>query len=78
MQPQATQTPPATEQKAAEAPADKMPAGPTKAPAKSGYGKRPMWQWVLIYVVLAIIVYGVIYYVWIRKSGTGTGSTGGY
>lgn len=43
-------------------------------PAK-GYGKRPMWQWVLIYVVVAIVVYGLIYLIFIRKSG---GSGGGY
>jgi hypothetical protein len=34
------------------------------------YGKRPMWQWILIYVVVAIIIYGIIYYVFIRDSGT--------
>ncbi len=28
----------------------------------SGYGKRPMWQWVVLYVVIAAIVYGLIYY----------------
>lgn len=26
------------------------------------YGKRPLWQWVFIYLVLAVIVYGLIYY----------------
>ena len=26
-----------------------------------GYGKRPVWQWVVIYLVIAVIVYGVIY-----------------
>jgi hypothetical protein len=48
---------------------------PSQKPSK-GYGKRPMWQWILLYVVVAIIVYGVIYLVFIHKSG-GT-STGGY
>lgn len=28
-----------------------------------------MWQWVVIYLVLAIIVYGLIYYVFFRHSG---------
>ncbi|MDD4989377.1 MAG: hypothetical protein PHV42_03040 [Candidatus Pacebacteria bacterium] len=28
----------------------------------SGYGKRPVWQWVLIYLVIGGIVYGIIYY----------------
>jgi len=35
----------------------------------NGYGKRPMWQWVLIYVVLAVILYGAIYYLFIRGGG---------
>ncbi len=37
-------------------------------PAK-GYGKRPMWQWVVIYVIVAAIVYGIIYYAFVRKTG---------
>jgi len=71
MQPQATMTPPSTEQKKTEPAPAAGSVGPTQTtPAKAGYGKRPMWQWVLIYVVLAIIVYGIIYFVWIRKSGS--------
>lgn len=49
-----------------------------KKPEK-GYGKRPVWQWVLIYVVAAIIIYGLIYYIFIRNgnsSGSGGGSLG--
>ena len=42
--------------------------------ATKGYGKRSAKQWVLIYVVAAIIVYGLIYLIFIRKSG---GSGGG-
>lgn len=26
------------------------------------YGKRPLWQWMLIYIIFAAIVYGFIYY----------------
>jgi hypothetical protein len=37
-----------------------------------GYGKRPLWQWVLLYVIIAIILYGLIYYFFIHKSGGGT------
>ncbi len=41
-------------------------------PVKSGtYGKRPLWQWIVIYVIVAVIVYGLIYLLFIRKSGTG-------
>lgn len=32
-----------------------------------GY-KRPVWQWVLIYVVIAAILYGLIYLLFIKKS----------
>jgi hypothetical protein len=47
------------------------PEQPQK-PSKS-YGKRPMWQWVVIYLIVAVIVYGLIYLLFIHKSG----STGG-
>ncbi|MDO8498990.1 MAG: hypothetical protein Q7S44_04360 [bacterium] len=36
------------------------------------YGKRPLWQWILIYVVIAIIVYGLIYYFFLGKRGSST------
>ncbi len=51
-------------------PENKQPQKPAK-----GYGKRPVWQWVLIYVVVAIIVYGLIYVLFIHKSGS-TGTSG--
>lgn len=35
----------------------------------SGYGKRPMWQWVLMYVVVGGIVYGLVYYYFFAGSG---------
>lgn len=28
----------------------------------NGYGKRPMWQWIVIYVVVGAIVYAGAYY----------------
>lgn len=40
-----------------------------------GYGKRPMWQWILIYVVVAAIVYTAIYLIFFHK---GSSSGGGY
>lgn len=36
---------------------------------KSGYGKRPLWQWILIYVVIGIVIYGLIYYFVVAKKG---------
>ena len=38
-----------------------------------GYGKRPVWQWAVIYLIAAIIIYGIIYLVFFRKSGGGSG-----
>ena len=45
-----------------------------KPPAK--YGKRPMWQWIVLYVVLAIIVYAIVYLTFFHSSSTGSGTTG--
>ncbi|HVV67223.1 MAG TPA: hypothetical protein VHB72_04110 [Candidatus Saccharimonadales bacterium] len=51
-----------------------VPEKPSK-----GYGKRPMWQGIVLYVVIAIIVYGLIYLLFIHKSGGSSGgNTGGY
>ncbi len=52
-------------------PEQTQPTKPTK-----GYGKRPMWQWVVLYVVIGAIVYGLIYYFFIHKTGSSSG--GGY
>ncbi len=43
---------------------------PQKQPQKSGgYGKLSKKQWVLIYIVGAVVVYGLIYLLFIRDSG---------
>lgn len=34
-----------------------------------GYGKRPLWQWVVIYLVIGAVVYGLIYYFVLAKKG---------
>ena len=87
MQPQTTAPPTQTPPPAPASPTPQMPQTPpidpaapavtAAAPEKKAYGKRPKWQWVLIYVVVAAIVYGIVYYVFIRKTGT-TGTTSGY
>ncbi|MBI4034536.1 hypothetical protein HY380_01405 [Candidatus Saccharibacteria bacterium] len=46
---------------------------PEKKPAKS-YGGRSKTQWLVIYLIIAAIVYFIIYWFWIRDTG---GSTGG-
>lgn len=34
-----------------------------------GYGKRPLWQWIVLYVILGGLLYGLIYYFVIAKHG---------
>jgi hypothetical protein len=36
---------------------------------KGNYGKRPLWQWILIYVVVGGIIYFAIYYFFLSKHG---------
>ena len=42
----------------------------------SGYGKRPLWQWILIYLVVGGVVYGLVYYFVIAKKGGYTNTYG--
>jgi len=30
---------------------------------KNSYKKRPLWQWAVTYLVVALVAYGLIYYV---------------
>ncbi len=36
---------------------------------QSGYGKRPLWQWVVIYLVVGGIIYAGVYYFFLAKKG---------
>lgn len=36
---------------------------------KYGYGKRPLWQWIVIYLIIGGLVYAAIYYFVIAKRG---------
>ncbi len=46
-------------------------------PAKNGgYGKRPLWQWVVIYIIVAIVVYGIAFLVY-RQFNNNSSSSGG-
>lgn len=56
---------------------DEQPSEPSQKPSK-GYGKRPVWQWVLIYLVVAVILYGLIYLIFFHKGSSGSGSSGGF
>jgi hypothetical protein len=48
--------------------------GTSQKPTK-GYGKRPAWQWVVLYIIVAVVVYGLIYLLFIHK---GSSSSSGY
>lgn len=45
---------------------------PSQKPSKV-YGKRPMWQWVVIYLIIAMIVYSLIYLLFIHRGGSSGG-----
>ena len=36
---------------------------------KSTYGKKPLWQWVVIYLIIGVVVYAAIYYFVIAQKG---------
>lgn len=50
----------------------------SKSPKGKGYGKRPLWQWIAIYVVVGIIVYFLIYLLFFHSGSGTTGGGGGY
>lgn len=37
--------------------------------SKKGYGQRPMWQWVVIYLLIGGLVYAAIYYAFLQSKG---------
>lgn len=39
-----------------------------KSYPRSYYGKRPLWQWILIYLIIGGVVYAVVYYFIIAKN----------
>ncbi len=46
---------------------------------EKSYGKRPLWQWILIYAVAAVVIYGIIYYfVFAKKGGNIYNQPGSY
>ncbi len=51
------------------------PSDPNGSKKGSGaYGKRPLWQWILLYVIIAGIAYYGVYYFFIHKTSTSTGN----
>lgn len=42
--------------------------------SSGSYGKRPLWQWILLYIIAGGIVYLLIYYFVFAKKGYNYGS----
>jgi ABC-type multidrug transport system permease subunit len=38
--------------------------------SSNGYGKRPIWHWAVLYVIAAVVVYGLVYWFFMRDDGT--------
>lgn len=34
-----------------------------------GYGKKSIWQWIIIYIIIGAVIYGLIYYFVLNKRG---------
>ncbi len=45
--------------------------------SSSGYGKRPVWQWALLYLVIGGLLYWAIYYFFLKPDDTSGGLYGG-
>ena len=41
----------------------------TSEQKKTGYSKRPLWHWLAIYAVIAVVAYGLFYYFVLAKKG---------
>lgn len=40
------------------------------------YGKRPLWQWIVIYLIIGGIAYGAIYFIFFNKGYSLKGQPG--
>lgn len=36
---------------------------------QGNYGKRPLWQWILLYIIIGGLIYGGVYYFFLAKKG---------
>jgi cytoskeletal protein RodZ len=39
------------------------------------YTKRPLWQWIIFYVVVAGLAYGLIFYIFMGRRNTASGAS---
>jgi len=54
-----------------------MDETPTPEKSTKGYGKHSKKYWIFVYIIVAIVVYGLIYLFFIRDSGSSS-SGGGF
>jgi hypothetical protein len=50
---------------------EQIPQSPKKS--TKGYGKHSLRYWIVLYLVVAIVVYGIIYLLFIHKNGSNSG-----
>jgi len=50
---------------------------PTPVPQK-GYGKRPLWQWIVLYIVIAAVLYTAVYLLFFSGHSAGGVGSGNY
>ena len=55
--------------------ADQKSVQSSNKPTKKGYGKRPIWQYIVLYLIVAAVVYFAVYFIFFRHTGV-SGSTG--
>ncbi|HEU5122284.1 MAG TPA: hypothetical protein VFT59_05570 [Candidatus Saccharimonadales bacterium] len=48
-----------------------QPVQPGQDNQPSGYKKRPIWQWVVLYVIAGAIIYALIYILFMSGRSTG-------
>ena len=56
-------------------PNNQEPAEDPKLSSQKGYGKRPLWHWIIVYIVIAIIIYGLIYLIFFHNNGNSSNSS---
>lgn len=52
------------------------PQPASKPTAGKGYGRRPLWQWIVLYAIIGgLVYYGIYYFAVAKKDGYQTANT---